>query len=108
MAYSLDLASAFAALADPTRRTLFERLAREPASVGALAAGMTVTRPAVSQHLRVLKDAGLVQDEAQGTRRVYRIDPRGIGIMRNWLDQHWATALDAFQAYADTDEEEHQ
>ncbi len=108
MAYSLDLASAFAALADPTRRTLFERLAREPASVGALAAGMTVTRPAVSQHLRVLKDAGLVQDEAQGTRRVYRIDPRGIGVMRNWLDQHWAAALDAFQAYADTVEEEPQ
>ncbi len=106
MAYSLDLASALAALADPTRRSLFERLAREPASVGALAAGMTVTRPAVSQHLRVLKDAGLVQDEAQGTRRVYRIDPRGIGVMRNWLDQHWAAALDAFQAYADTVEEE--
>ncbi len=108
MAYSLDLAPALAALADPTRRTLFERLAQEPASVGALAAGMTVTRPAVSQHLRVLKDAGLVQDEAQGTRRVYRIDPRGIGVMRNWLDQHWAAALDAFQAYADTVEEEPQ
>jgi len=108
MSYSLDLASALAALADPTRRTLFERLAQEPASVGALAAGMTVTRPAVSQHLRVLKDAGLVQDEAQGTRRVYRIDPRGIGVMRNWLDQHWAAALDAFGAYADTVEEEPQ
>ncbi len=76
--------------------------------MGALAAGMTVTRPAVSQHLRVLKDAGLVQDEAQGTRRVYRIDLRGIGVMRNWLDQHWAAALDAFQAYADTVEEEPQ
>ncbi len=106
MTYISNLAGSLAALADPTRRILFERLARAPSSVGALAAGMTVTRPAVSQHLRVLKQAGLVRDEAQGTRRVYRVDPRGIGVMRDWLDQHWATALNAFQTYADTVEED--
>ena len=92
---------AFAALADPTRRALIERLARGPASVGVLATGVAVTRPAVSQHLRVLKDAGLVRDEAQGTRRVYRIDPRGIDAMRDWLDRHWAAGLAGFQDYAD-------
>ncbi|MDB5456529.1 MAG: transcriptional regulator [Caulobacter sp.] len=98
MAYG---SSAFAALADPTRRSVFERLAAGPASVGDIAAALPVSRPAVSQHLKVLKTAGLVEDRAEGTRRVYRIDPRGIGAMRDWLDRHWAAALDAFQDYAD-------
>jgi DNA-binding transcriptional ArsR family regulator len=98
--------AAFAALADPTRRAVFERLARGPASVGQVAEGLPVSRPAVSQHLKVLKAAGLVDDHAEGTRRVYRLDPRGIGALRDWLDQHWAHALDAFQHYADNLEDD--
>jgi len=91
----------FAALADPTRRTIFERVAARPAAVGDLARGLPVSRPAVSQHLKVLKEAGLVSETVDGTRRIYRIDPRGIGAMREWLDAQWATALDAFQEFAD-------
>lgn len=91
----------FAALADPTRRLVFERLGRKPASVGKLAAGLSVTRPAVSQHLKVLKDAGLVAVERQGARRVYRIDPRGVEAMRNYLDRFWDRALAAFKAAAE-------
>lgn len=94
-----------AALADPTRRTIFERLARRPQAVGELAADMPVSRPAVSQHLRTLKDALLVTDEAVGTRRIYRLDPRGIGLMRDWLDRHWDQALSAFQSFADEQED---
>ena len=89
------------ALADPTRRTIFERVAKRPQSVGELAKGLPVSRPAVSQHLRTLKEAQLVMDEAQGTKRIYRIDPRGIGIMRAWLDDHWGEALRAFQKFTD-------
>jgi len=88
----------FAALADPTRRRVFEKLGSGPQSVGALARGLPVSRPAVSQHLRVLKAAGLVADRAEGTRRVYAIDPQGLGALRQWLDQFWDAAL---QAYAD-------
>ena len=92
---------AFGALGEPTRRAIFERLARGPAAVGELAAGLPVTRPAVSQHLKVLKDAGLVNETPAGTRRIYRLDPRGIGAMRDWLDAHWGSALDAFASYVD-------
>ena len=92
---------AFAALADPTRRLVFERLARKPLAVGAIADGLPVSRPAVSQHLRVLKDAGLVVDERVGTRRVYRVDPRGIEAMRRYLDRFWDRALAAFKAAAE-------
>jgi DNA-binding transcriptional ArsR family regulator len=91
----------FAALADPTRRTVFERIARRPQSVGKLAAGLSVTRPAVSQHLRVLKDAGLVTVESEGTRRVYRIDPKGMDAMRSYLDRFWDRALAQFKAAAE-------
>ncbi|MGI8841709.1 MAG: ArsR/SmtB family transcription factor, partial [Caulobacteraceae bacterium] len=91
---------------DPTRRAIFERLGCGPSAVGALAAGLPVSRPAVSQHLRVLKGAGLVIDAAAGTRRVYRLDPRGIGAMRDWLDEHWADALAAFETYVNHNEEE--
>lgn len=89
---------AFSALADPTRREVFERLARGPLAVGELAQGMPVSRPAVSQHLKVLKEAGLVTDRPDGTRRVYQIDPQGLGQIRVWLDQLWDVALDAFKA----------
>jgi len=89
------------ALADPTRRTIFERVSKRPQSVGELAAGLPVSRPAVSQHLRTLKEAQLVIDQAEGTKRIYRIDPRGLGLMRTWLDDHWSEALRAFQKFTD-------
>src|SRR5215813_10720229 len=90
--------NALAALADPTRRHVFERLRSGPAAVSEIARGMPVSRPAVSQHLRTLKDAGLVADRAEGTRRVYFIDPDGLAELRRWLDQFWDDALAAFQA----------
>lgn len=88
--------AALSTLADPTRRAILERLAAKPRPVGELARGLPVTRPAVSQHLKILKEAGLVTDEAQGARRIYRIDPRGLGEIRRWLDQFWDRSLDAF------------
>ena len=97
--------NALLALADPTRRQVLEHLREGPRAVGEIAAEMPVSRPAVSQHLRVLKEAGLVTDEARGTRRVYRIDPNGLGELRHWLDGFWDDALQAFQAHVDGDEE---
>jgi len=94
-------ALAFTALADPTRRELFERLAERPQAVGELAGQVPVSRPAVSQHLKVLKDAGLVTDRAEGSRRIYRIDPTGIGALREYLDRFWGTALAAFKNVAE-------
>ena len=91
-------ASAFAALAEPMRTAIVERLAERPMAVGELAALLPVSRPAVSQHLKVLKEAGLVTDRPEGARRVYQIDPQGLGQIRAWLDRFWATALDAFAA----------
>jgi DNA-binding transcriptional ArsR family regulator len=90
-------AKALTALADPTRRSLFERLRAGPASVGDLAAELPVSRPAVSQHLKALKIAGLVTDKPDGARRVYYIDPDGLGELRRWLDQFWDDALEAFK-----------
>ena len=90
--------NALAALADPTRRRVFERLKSGPKAVGAIARGLPVSRPAVSQHLKVLKEAGLVADRPEGTRRVYYIDPDGLGTLRKWLDQFWDEALAAFAA----------
>src|SRR5271155_865236 len=89
--------AALVALADPTRRRVFEELRRGPRSVGKIAARMPVSRPAVSQHLGVLKKAGLVGDRAEGTRRVYYIDPQGLAAIRIWLDQFWEDALTAFK-----------
>jgi DNA-binding transcriptional ArsR family regulator len=89
---------ALAALADPTRRQVFERLKSGPRAVGEIARGLPVSRPAVSQHLKVLKEAGLVGDRPEGTRRVYYIDPDGLGALRGWLDQFWDEALARFQA----------
>ena len=98
MAYGRVVAhdSTFVALADPTRRRVFEKLRTGSKSVGEIAHGLPVSRPAVSQHLRVLKEAGLVADRAEGTRRVYAIDPQGLGALRQWLDQFWDAALQAF------------
>jgi DNA-binding transcriptional ArsR family regulator len=89
------------ALADPTRRAVLEKLREGPRPVGELASGLPVTRPAVSQHLKVLKEAGLVADRSEGTRRIYYIDPKGLGAMRAWLDQFWEAALDAFALEAE-------
>jgi DNA-binding transcriptional ArsR family regulator len=90
--------NALSALADPTRRLVFERLKSGPQAVGAIARGLPVSRPAVSQHLKVLKEAGLVTDRPEGTRRLYFIDPHGLGALRGWLDQFWDQALAAFQS----------
>jgi DNA-binding transcriptional ArsR family regulator len=91
------------ALSDPTRRAIFELLAEGPTPVGELAALLPVSRPAVSQHLRVLKDAGLVRDHAVGTRRLYRIDQGGIAAIRAYLDRFWDRALEDFKTYAEQD-----
>jgi DNA-binding transcriptional ArsR family regulator len=101
-------AAAFSALGDPTRRLIFERIAvaKRPASVGRLAAGLSVSRPAVSQHLKVLRSAGLVTHEREGTRRMYRIDHRGIEAMRAYLDRFWDRALAGFKAAAEAVEQE--
>jgi DNA-binding transcriptional ArsR family regulator len=85
---------------------VFERLRHGGLSVGDVAKGLPVSRPAVSQHLKVLKDAGLVTDEAEGTRRIYQIDPAGLCAMRAWLDQFWGNALEAFKAEAERDTED--
>jgi DNA-binding transcriptional ArsR family regulator len=89
--------SALQCLSDPTRREVFERLRSGPKSVGELARGLPVSRPAVSQHLKALKEAGLVNDEPDGARRIYHIDPHGLGELRRWLDQFWEGALEAFK-----------
>ena len=90
-----------AALADPTRRHIFERVAERPQAVGELANGLPVSRPAVSQHLKVLKDAGLVIDRRDGNRRIYQLNPDGGGALRAYLDRFWNQALAAFKAAAE-------
>jgi DNA-binding transcriptional ArsR family regulator len=100
------IAVALTALADPTRRTIFERVGAAPGAVVEIAAGLPVSRPAVSQHLKVLKEAGLVIDTPEGTRRVYRLDPRGLGALRDWLDRFWGDQLAAFKDFADSQQEE--
>ncbi len=88
------------------RRTIVERLSARPMAVGELAAGLPVTRPAVSQHLKILKDARLVRDEARGTRRIYSIDPAGLGALRAWLDRFWDQALAAYAEAAEREDKE--
>jgi DNA-binding transcriptional ArsR family regulator len=88
---------ALAALGDPTRRTIFECLSDRPSAVGELAQLLPVSRPAVSQHLKVLKDAGLVVDQKVGNRRIYRLDPNGIGDLRDYLERFWGSALTTFK-----------
>ena len=96
-------AASLDALGDPTRRAIVEQLATGPKPVGELAAGLPVSRPAVSQHLKVVKGAGLVTDTPDGTRRLYRIDPRGIASVRAWLDGLWSEALQAFAEVVDAE-----
>jgi DNA-binding transcriptional ArsR family regulator len=91
------------ALGDPTRRAILGRLKRGPQPVGALAKAFPISRPAISQHLKILKDARLVSDRAEGTRRVYQLDPAGFESVRAYLDQVWTTALAAFKAKADAE-----
>ena len=97
---------ALIALADPTRRQVFEALRAGPKSVGVIAARLPVSRPAVSQHLKLLREAGLVGDRPQGTRRVYFIDPRGLRELRVWLDQFWNQSLSAFAAEVEKQSDE--
>ena len=89
-------------LGDPSRRAIFELLARRPCSVQELADLLPISRPAVSQHLRVLREGGLVVSEAAGTRRIYRLDPKGVTALRTWLDGVWSDALTGFQKLAET------
>jgi DNA-binding transcriptional ArsR family regulator len=94
------------ALGDPTRRAIFRRIAARPCAVGEIASAMPISRPAVSQHLRVLKDAGLVTDRAEGTRRIYAVDVAGLARLRADLDQFWTGALGAFKAAVEREDEE--
>jgi len=94
------------ALGDPTRRAIFERLAAGPCAVGELARDLPVSRPAVSQHLKVLKGAGLVVDEPDGNRRLYRLDPDGVAALRAYFDRFWTQALSAFKEAAERPEED--
>jgi DNA-binding transcriptional ArsR family regulator len=105
-AYGVAGGLALEALGDPTRRAIFELLARGPRPVVELADSLPVSRPAISQHLKVLKQAGVVIDHAEGTRRIYRVDPAGVAAMRAYLDQMWDTALGAFVAAAETEASE--
>jgi DNA-binding transcriptional ArsR family regulator len=101
MAYSQ--AAALDALGDPTRRSIFERLREGPRPVVEIARGMPVSRPAVSQHLRVLKEAGLVHDRQEGNRRLYAVNPKGLEGLRRYLDGFWGDVLDAFKETAEQD-----
>lgn len=94
----------FAALAEPMRARIVETLGARPMAVGELAALLPVSRPAVSQHLKVLKEAQLVRVSAEGTRRIYSIDPAGLGALRAWLDRFWDQSLAAYAAAAEREE----
>src|SRR5438270_13306575 len=97
--------NALAVLADPTRLAVFERLRKGPLAVNTLAAGLPVSRPAVSQHLKVLKGAGLVEERSEGVRRIYSVRREGLMELRDWLDGFWDDALSAFKAEAEKREE---
>ena len=96
----------WAALGDPTRRAIFERLAARPSAVGELADGLPVSRPAVSQHLKVLKEAGLVMDRRDGNRRIYQANPDGVAALRAQLDRFWNQALANFKEIVEQDTQE--
>jgi DNA-binding transcriptional ArsR family regulator len=98
---STNAVAAFGALGDPTRRAIFELVATHPLSVGAIALEVPVSRPAVSQHLKVLKDAGLVTDHADGTRRVYEVDRAGLDAIHAYFDRFWNDALSSFKRAAE-------
>jgi DNA-binding transcriptional ArsR family regulator len=99
-------ALALEALGDPTRRAIFEHLSRRPCAVGELAELVPVSRPAVSQHLKVLKAAGLVTEEREGTRHIYRLDPDGVGELRDYLDRFWSSAMEAYKSKVHQREEQ--
>ena len=99
-----NVTAAITALGDPTRQAIFERLSGGPLAVGQLADGLPVSRPAVSQHLKVLKDAGLVVDRRAGTRRLYQVDPQAVAEVRAYFDAYWDQSLAAFRAAAERDE----
>ncbi|MGI8920980.1 MAG: ArsR/SmtB family transcription factor [Solirubrobacteraceae bacterium] len=99
-------ADGLSALGDPTRRAIFERLGDRPRAVGELARELPVSRPAVSQHLKVLKDAGLVIDRRAGNRRIYQLNPDGVGALRSYLDRFWNRSLAAFKAAVEQQAEE--
>jgi DNA-binding transcriptional ArsR family regulator len=99
-------ADGWTALGDPTRRAIFERLAAGPCAVGEIASRLPVSRPAVSQHLKVLKEAGLVIDQPAGNRRIYRVDPDGLGKLRAELDQFWNSTLAAYKVAVEQSAEE--
>jgi len=101
-----NAAAALQALGDSTRRQIFERLARRPLAVVDIANEFPISRPAVSQHLKVLKDAGLVIVHEQGTRRLYQVDPKGVELMRQYLDRLWDKSLASFKAFAELEGEE--
>jgi DNA-binding transcriptional ArsR family regulator len=103
MTYRVD---GWTALGDPTRREIFERLADHPRAVGELASELPVSRPAVSQHLKVLKEAGLVVDRRAGNRRIYQLDPDGVGALRAQLDRFWSRALAAYKVAVEQRTEE--
>ncbi|CAN5214193.1 metalloregulator ArsR/SmtB family transcription factor [soil metagenome] len=96
--YQIDV---WTALGDPTRRTIFTRLASRPCAVGELASSLPVSRPAVSQHLKILKEAGLVEDRHAGTRRIYRVNPEGLRSLRAELDLFWSGTLSAYRDTVD-------
>jgi DNA-binding transcriptional ArsR family regulator len=100
MAYALPIQ----ALGDPTRRSIFERLRRGPRAVGELARELPVSRPAVSQHLRVLKEAGLVTEQRNGTRRIYGVDAQSVAELRDYFDEFWSDALESFKRAVEQDE----
>jgi DNA-binding transcriptional ArsR family regulator len=100
-------ADGLTALGDPTRRAIFECLAERPRAVGELADALPVSRPAVSQHLKVLKDAGLVTGKSNGTRRIYRLNPEGVAAMRDQLDTYWNRALEGYEKAVDRTRQEH-
>ncbi|WP_211320679.1 ArsR/SmtB family transcription factor [Arthrobacter livingstonensis] len=102
--YRVD--DAWEALGDRTRRAIVECLAERPRAVGELAAQLPVSRPAVSQHLKILKDAGLVSEHADGTRRIYRLNPAGMGALRDQLDTFWTRALTAYKSVVEQLDEE--
>lgn len=104
MAAALRYDLALNALGDPTRRAIFEKLEKGPLSVAHIAEGLSVSRPAVSQHLKVLRVAKLIRMETQGTRSIYSINPEGIKIVKQYLDRFWDEALENFKALAEKEE----
>lgn len=105
MKTNLRLKQQILALGDPTRFAIFERLERGPLPVVQIAKGMPVSRPAVSQHLKVLKDAGLIRDQKAGNRRIYRLNPAALGEMRDYFQQFWSDALGAFKEASESQED---